>query len=450
MKGHDRWDYAPYLPFDRRSERFDPYICRLAPSENALEAQWFSPESDSLSATVYYAVRGTEAWRSLSVSGDEFTISGLETDTDYALYLVDAAGRRSRTRLFRTGEVPGVVVNYLHPDDEYYAFSGRYLCSPCILKLESGRLLASMDVHAGARPQNLTLIFASDDGGAHWRYLTEIMPAFWGRMFQHRGRLFMLAISGEYGDVLLGESKDEGKTWCTPVVIARGASIPQENGFHRAPMPFIGHAGRLWSGIEYGSWTNRIHSDMLISIAADAEPMDVSNWVISEALRPDPAWPGAAFGIEGNAVVGPDGVLYDFLRYGENRALVLRKDVSDPDAALEFDHFAEFPLAHTKFELQKRGDVYYAVGNPVPARRVLSVFVSRDLVNWERVLDVIDYSHMDVKEVGFQYPAFTFDGDDLLILSRTACNRAHNFHDSNYSTFHRVTPKGLCPFGNPA
>ncbi len=30
------------------------------------------------------------------------------------------------------------------------------------------------------------------------------------------------------------------------------------------------------------------------------------------------------------------------------------------------------------------------------------------------------------------------EGDDIIYLCRTALNGAHNFHDSNYSTFHRI------------
>ena len=31
-----------------------------------------------------------------------------------------------------------------------------------------------------------------------------------------------------------------------------------------------------------------------------------------------------------------------------------------------------------------------------------------------------------------------FEGDDIIYVCRTAINNAHNFHDANYSTFHRI------------
>ena len=40
--------------------------------------------------------------------------------------------------------------------------------------------------------------------------------------------------------------------------------------------------------------------------------------------------------------------------------------------------------------------------------------------------------------MGFQYPSFVFDGDDILLQVRTATNGSHNFHDGNYSVFHVI------------
>ena len=56
----------------------------------------------------------------------EFDIVNLETDTDYEFY-IESGEKKSLVRLARTGKAVGTVVNYLHPDDEAYSFSGRYL-----------------------------------------------------------------------------------------------------------------------------------------------------------------------------------------------------------------------------------------------------------------------------------------------------------------------------------
>ena len=44
----------------------------------------------------------------------------------------------------------------------------------------------------------------------------------------------------------------------------------------------------------------------------------------------------------------------------------------------------------------------------------------------------------DTAHVGFQYVDFAIEGNDLLFLCRTALNGANSYHDSNYSTFHRI------------
>ncbi len=45
----------------------------------------------------------------------------------------------------------------------------------------------------------------------------------------------------------------------------------------------------------------------------------------------------------------------------------------------------------------------------------------------------------DMDKVGFQYVDFEIKGDDIIYLCRTAYNNAATYHNSNYSTFHRVT-----------
>ena len=68
----------------------------------------------------------------------------------------------------------------------------------------------------------------------------------------------------------------------------------------------------------------------------------------------------------------------------------------------------------------------------------MSLFVSDDLDHWHTALDLIDYSHRDPLEFGFQYVYFEIEANDILYVCRTAMNGAHNFHDSNYTTFHRI------------
>ena len=76
--------------------------------------------------------------------------------------------------------------------------------------------------------------------------------------------------------------------------------------------------------------------------------------------------------------------------------------------------------------------------NKTMIRDYLALLVSPDLENWEIACDLYDYRGIDPDHIGFQYVDFEFDGDDIIYLCRTAINGANSFHDSNYTTFHRI------------
>ena len=439
MIGYNAWNYKPYQPADRIKPS-TPYVCRLAPGKTTCDAEWIG---DGELFSVSYSPRGKRQWKTFQVASHECRITQLEGNEEYELYITDQMHLQSHIRLFRTGEPVGIVVNYLHPEDTQYGFSGQYLCSPSIEKLPNGTLLASMDVFKGDAPQNLTLLFRSVDNGTHWHYLTDIFPCFWGKLFWHKDCLYMLGVSREYGDLLIGCSKDFGETWSAPTVILRGSSFSQENGNHRAPTVILRSHGRLWTGTEYGSWAKKIFSCSLLSIQEDDDLMIASNWSLSDFAAIDPTCDGYEADIpgpiEGNAVELPDGRVVDILRYSRNKALLMQANIKQPEAALSSPSILEFPVGHTKFELSKHSDgLYYLLGNPFPGRNVLSLYTSKDLINWTKQKDIINHSECSINEVGFQYPAYCFDKENLLILSRTAWNHAHNFHDSNYITFHRI------------
>ena len=75
-------------------------------------------------------------------------------------------------------------------------------------------------------------------------------------------------------------------------------------------------------------------------------------------------------------------------------------------------------------------------------RNLLSLIASPDLIHWTLRRDILNYNDNgwweDEHFVGFQYPDWIFQGEDILFLSRTAVNRAVRYHDSNYITFHRI------------
>ena len=414
-------------------------------------------DTGDASYNVFYRERDTDNFlHTGTVTSTEYTINGLTIDTDYEFF-VATEKKKSRVRLARCGESVGTVVNYLHPDDEAYAFSGRYLCSPSLVRHPDGYLLASMDLYAGGHPQNLTLIFRSDDDGESWHYVSELMPCFWGKMFIHKGELYMLSCSTEYGDLLIGKSSDGGKTFSHPVCLLRGANGKNGScGVHIYPQNIISFGGRLYNTLEWGSWANKVygHAAMVMSCDENADLLDPESWSFSEPVpfshfTPElEGLPQNTMTIEGTLTVDPEGKLINIMRFGKfNTALVYEVNTTDRDAPLKFLRLMDFSANYSKFMIKydECSGYYYTVATRVydekktSARDLLSLMRSKDLRTWEVVSDLFDYrDRNDTAHVGFQYVDFAIEGNDLLFLCRTALNGANSYHDSNYSTFHRI------------
>ena len=458
MKGHSGWSYRPYRP--PLTDVGEPYICRIVPSKNAIHFEWL--DIGAARYDVYYRRRGALDFISFgSVCGTSCDITGLEEKEDYEFY-VSAGAQRSRIRLARCGESVGTVVNYLHPDDQAYAFSGHYLCSPSLLRHPDGYLLSSMDVFDRYHPQNLTMIFRSDDDGANWYYVCDLMPCFWGKLFLHKGEVYMLGCATQHGDLLIGKSPDGGMSFDAPVVLLRGSNGRQgHDGYHKNPQPVLRHNGRLYETLEWGSSCSNWHKDrydyaaMVMSCDENDDLLVPENWSFTEPVMFDPDWapelnhfPPSTRTLEGCMVVDPEGRLLNIMRFEncEKKAIIYEVDQTDPEAPLRYLRTMDFPANRTKFEI-KHDPVsgnYYTIGTRIyaedrhNARNLSSLMVSADLIHWRVVKDLFDYRHADYQKVGFQYVDFEMEGDDLIFLCRVSLNNAHNLHDTNYQTWHRL------------
>jgi hypothetical protein len=189
-----------------------------------------------------------------------------------------------------------------------------------------------------------------------------------------------------------------------------------------------------------------------MSCDENADLLDPESWHFTPPVVHDPNWEGAApdgrhGNIEGTLVTAPDGRLYNVMRYqtqAEKKILAFLVE-DDPDAPLRYSHAINFEGNRSKFMIKydsvsKRylSIISRRIDEPRTVRNLLSLVASIDLEHWETVCDLIDRRHDDPQMVGFQYIDFEIEGDDIIYLSRTAMNQAKNFHDANYSTFHRI------------
>ena len=354
-------------------------------------------------------------------------------------------------------QVPGVIITHIPATEE------RYIGSPSIAILPDGNYVVSHDEfgpRSTEKTSAVTHLFRSTDQGNTWTKLTSIDGAFWATLFVHHNALYLLGTAKSNGNIVLRRSDDGGATWTTPQNASTG--ILAEGRYHCAPVPVVVHNGRVWRAMENTDgpkgW-GRCFRAFMMSAPADADLLNAGNWTFSNALGYDSTWLKGRFGgwLEGNAVVTPSGEMVDMLRVEaptrKEYAAMIRISPDGQQATFDPRHgFVPFPGGAKKFTI--RWDApsqrywsltnyvpwYFAQHKPASTRNTLSLVSSKDLTHWKVERTILQ--HPDREKHGFQYVDWLFDGDDLIAACRTAYDakgeEAHNFHDANYLTFHRI------------
>ncbi|MEW6235399.1 MAG: sialidase family protein, partial [Candidatus Omnitrophota bacterium] len=277
--------------------------------------------------------------------------------------------------------------------------TGIYLGSPTLVRLDNGDILAAMDQFGPGAPRssatgrnNMGLLFRSKNNGETWRFVTCFETDFWASLFIHKGAVYYLGCSEEYGSIVIRKSEDNGETWTKPIDAETGLLFsgtggqPDGPNYHCAPMPVVEHKGRLYRAFENcapPSWPAGFRA-LVISADADADLLKASSWIMSNHLiydqETDPPefakgaehLPGgkAAGWLEGNIVIAPDGRMFDILRanslpVADRAAMVL---VEDKGRKVSFDPktgFIEFPGGMSKFSIRRdpQTGVYWTLAN---------------------------------------------------------------------------------------
>ncbi len=355
--------------------------------------------------------------------------------------------------------VPGVVV------DHSPVSSGLYLGSPSICILPDGNYVASHDFFGPKGTEHeraITHIFKSTDKGKTWKRIAEINGQYWSKLFVHKKYLYILGTWKEYGNTIIRRSTDGGITWTNPTDSRNGLLL--EGQYHCAPTPVIEHDGRLWRAMEDAmgpirGW-GKMFGSFMMSVPVNADLLNASNWIFSNSVRYDSTYLNGNFGgwLEGNAVVGPSGGIVNILRaaytlHGDEKAAIIKISADGRQATFNSDEdFIAFPGGSKKFTIRydRKTKLYWTLSNYVPeefkgknferTRNTQALCSSTDLRNWE--VKSIILQHQDMDKHGFQYLDWQFEGNDIIALSRTAYDDAeggaHNQHDANFITFHRI------------
>ncbi len=350
--------------------------------------------------------------------------------------------------------VPGVVVD--HSKQE----TGIYFGSPSIVILPNGHYLATHDYFGPTVKGNLklneTIVFSSDDRGESWKKLAFLEDSYWSNLFYHKGAVYLMGTSKEYGNLVIRKSNDNGKTWSSPSDKKHGL-LRDDFEYHTAPVPIVIMDEHIFRAVEVRSppygWGINFEA-LVVSASIDADLLDADSWRTSNRIHYNQEWFGSAW-LEGNIVGTPEGKLVNIMR-------VDNREHGGKAAVLSFDHntnhlsfdpqqgFINFPGGSKKFTIRYDAESkrYWTLSNhirdfgfnPGSTRNCLALCSSPDLLNWTVHKEVL--YNPDVSNHGFQYVDWQYDGKDIIALSRTAFDDgfggAHNNHDANFITFHRI------------
>ncbi len=358
-------------------------------------------------------------------------------------------------------EVPGTVIAH-SPQ-----ISGKYIGSPSITVTPSGAYLAAHDYFGPESNEHecaTAVVYRSTDQGETWTQTAEMQCLFWPKLFTHRDAVYLLAVEKHHGPIVIRRCLDDGETWTEPLDENTGRLTDREGQYHTAPGPVIEYKGRLWRAFEDAMggtrWGERYRA-LMMSIPVDADLLVAKNWTFSNPVARDPEWLDGNFHawLEGNAVVTPEGDMVNVLRvdlpphHPEKAAIV----TVNPEGTLSsFDPetgFIPFPGGAKKFTIRHdpTSNHYWTLASiiledsiiddrPARIRNTLALMRSADLRHWE--VRAIVLQHPDVKHHGFQYVDWLFEADHLIAVCRTAYEDgqggAHNNHDANFMTFHRI------------
>ena len=350
---------------------------------------------------------------------------------------------------------PGVVIDQ-SPDARKV-----YIGSPSLAILADGSYVASHDFFGPGTTFDTTAVFRSEDRGETWEQTATLKGQFWSRLFVGGEQLYIMGSAGQWGTLVIRRSTDGGKTWTEPkdadsgIVkaaseewlygIASGAALIRDgrvykSAVRREPGP------RKWG---------QPQEFVVLSAPVSADLLKASSWRTSAGVSSLPHREGMFLTDEGNIVADRDGNLFNILRVHEPEkggiAGMLEVSADGREHSFDREHgYFPFPGGCKKFTIRydARSDRWWSLTNWAQeeslkravnaerTRNTLALTSAKVLDKWQ--VESVILFHRDVRDVGFQYADWHFDGDDIVLVSRTAYGDVTNCHNANYLTFHRI------------
>jgi len=348
--------------------------------------------------------------------------------------------------------VPGVVLNYRLNSTRTYFFS-----DPEIVVLPNGDYVASHALAGSLSNSGVTgttSLFRSSDKGSTWTSLGSLPNMLRGSLFVSGSALYLIGANKDTSgnNTQIRRSLDNGTTWTTPSGTTSG--LFSSVGGPGTPTNPVVYDGRIWCGFTTSVYSAPVGTDLLNQAnwtRSDAPPWNnyfgVSNplWFEGQVMA------SSATGVVMMPKVRPETPPVNFTAKPPYAALIT---VTSPTTTT-FDPatgFVPLPGGEKKFggSYDPVSGKFYVLSNPVLAayasgtvpelvRNTGAILSSKDLSHWD-VEKIFLYTE-NVTQEGFQYFQFDYDGNDMVVASRTAFNIGGTMdrgHDSNLLTVHKI------------
>ena len=374
-----------------------------------------------------------------------------------------------------------------------------FLGSPSIVRLASGRLVASHDFFGaryGSQPRNSS-IYISDDNGETWTFRSYIKHSYYATLTVYQNNIYAIGVDNDAkANIIIHRSSDNGTSWSyngddngvvlfqgsyftspTPIVMANQVMYRAIENF---PSPYR-------SPVDYQATIISCDLSKFSAIGDDDPLMSAKNWRMTPPLPFNKDWipksysnitsPGFA---NGNVVIlpkpssssGDEIRILNVLRFYSipfgNLAIIL--ELNQTTNTLSFLSIIPFPGGLLKFSIRYDPvtKTYVALVNPLTQtidfdqRNLLSFSYSKDLVNlsdWHTTEKYLLYDDTgltfndSLRYTGFHFVDWQFDrssttsgqasciewncdgGPDIIYVIRTAYRGANSYHNSNRITY---------------